>query len=1411
MTGPRQRAEALRCALESEPSTQPVAADFPCVALRNGLVPLDAVLCTEELTRRSARPPDYETESRALVLLVQALADSPQTILQTLADTILESFQVGSAGVSLLASDEKRFFWPAIAGVLKIHIGGGTPRDFGPCGDVLDLDAPLLFKHPERRYSYLRAATPRIEECLMLPFYLEGKVVGTIWAVTHDMQRQFDAEDLRQLTSLGRFASAAYHAGVLLEAALEQGQVARSLMEDAVKARLAIEKLRESEEHYRMRFESIDEGFCIIEKLEGERLDFRYVEANPAFAAQTGLRDVVGKTLRQVLPDAFEEQLSIYDAVSRTGEPIKIQRQFGSQGRILELYAFRVNDPAHRRVAINLQDITERKKAEEKLARQAAELAALYATAPVGLFMFDADLRYLRVNQTMADLNGLPAEQYVGRTLREVLTADLADDVEPLLRRVLETGRPLLNQELYGATIHRPGELRYWLVSCHPVQADNGVVRGVHGAVQEITERKQAERLLRQNRDTFFNLIENAPFGLYVVDAQFRLRQVSTAAQKVFNSIRPLVGRDFEEILRLVWTDSFVSEALARFRHTLQTGEPYAAPDTTLQRQDTADIESYDWKIERVTLPDGQFGVVCYFYDITQRKQAEQALRESQNFLRSSLDALSGHIAVLDESGTILEINAAWQQFANENQYKGPSIGVNYFEHCNQTVLKGGEIPAYAQGINDVIARRRTHFEMEYSCHSPTEKRWFVMRVTRFQGPGPVRIVIVHNDCTERKLAQDASRESEARFRNLFNSMDEGYCIIEMMFDEHEKPVDYRFLEVNPSFEKQSGMHDVTGKRVRELIPDLEPHWFETYGEVALTGRPVRFISEVKALDRWLDIHAARLGGPENRQVVVIFDNVTERMKADEALRQSEARFRVLFDDGPVAIYSCDTSGMILEFNPCAVQLWGRAPRRDDVDERFFGPSRIYRPDGSLMTQAQNPVLAVLRGKIPQARDVEAVIERPDGSRITVIANIVPLKNSRGEITGAINCFYDITERSRLEQKTQEQAQALAELHQRKDEFLAMLSHELRNPLAPLTSAVQLLQLQKNEDPLRQQACNVIERQVGQLRRLVEDLLEVSRITNGSVRLRKERISVGDIVQRALETTRPLIAQYRHELTVSLPPEPIWLQADATRLEQVLVNLLTNAAKYTDEGGRIWLSVEQQAVAGAAVEPQMAVLRVRDSGIGIAPELLPRIFDLFTQAERSIDRAQGGLGIGLCLVQRLVHLHGGTVKAFSVPGQGSEFVVRLPVAQGEAPPPLPPPPSIAPAQPPGKGCRVLAVDDNVDAVQSMAMLLKMCGHEVQIAYDGPSALESALAMRPDVVLLDIGLPGLTGYEVAERIRQEAALRNTVLVALTGYGRETDLQFSKDAGFDYHLVKPADFREVERILAIVSRQTALPGG
>jgi CheY-like chemotaxis protein len=369
--------------------------------------------------------------------------------------------------------------------------------------------------------------------------------------------------------------------------------------------------------------------------------------------------------------------------------------------------------------------------------------------------------------------------------------------------------------------------------------------------------------------------------------------------------------------------------------------------------------------------------------------------------------------------------------------------------------------------------------------------------------------------------------------------------------------------------------------------------------------------------------------------------------------------------------------------------------------------------------------------------------------------------------------------------------QALEEADRRKDEFLATLSHELRNPLAPICNSLELMKRAGDKAPLREQSRLTIERQLAQLVRLVDDLLDVSRITSNRLELRKERVELARVVESAIETSRPLIDAMGHKLTVDLPLQPVHLHADVTRLAQVLANLLNNAAKYMDRGGKISLS--------AGLEKNSLVVRIRDTGIGISEDVLPRIFDMFTQADASLQRSQGGLGIGLTLAKRLVEMHGGAISARSAGvGQGSEFTVRLPTIEDA--PMDHATAGVSDDVSAGRGRRVLIVDDNRDTAKSMEALLRLSGHIVQSAHDGGEAIAAAAAFQPEVILLDIGLPVMDGYEVARRIRREPWGEKTVLVAVTGWGQDADRARSRDAGFNHHLVKPADIASVTTLLA-----------
>jgi PAS domain S-box-containing protein len=518
---------------------------------------------------------------------------------------------------------------------------------------------------------------------------------------------------------------------------------------------------------------------------------------------------------------------------------------------------------------------------------------------------------------------------------------------------------------------------------------------------------------------------------------------------------------------------------------------------------------------------------------------------------------------------------------------------------------------------------------------------------------------------------------------------------------------------------------------------------------------------------------------------------VSERSEAlamtSTALNEVGERYRLLFDGSLDSIFSVGVEGRFAAANPAAIRLTGRT-----IDElravRFQDLFTIDDPDAV--------ETAFLPANCRECFTIHATTINATGELRHLVISGSPTIIA-GEVV-EISCIaHDVSERIQLETQLREQATKLSEMHLRKDEFLAMLSHELRSPLAAISSAAQLLSLPTGIDnQIQQQACSIIMRQMNQVQRLVDDLLEVSRITTGRVQLRLETTSVEGIVERAIETVRTLIEDHHHELSISLPAEPIQLYADTARLEQVIVNLLTNAAKYTDDGGQIWLAVEQQN--------NECVLRVRDTGVGITSALLPHIFDLFTQADRSLDRSQGGLGIGLALVQRLVELHGGKVEAYSVVGQGSEFVVRLPVIPTESPPAR-----ISTTTPPAERAeftlsplRILVVDDNVDAASGLAILLKASGHDVHTVHDGLAAVKAVSTYMPDLVLLDIGLPGLNGYEVAKCIRRDPLLRDIILVASTGYGQESDRQTSLDAGFNHHLVKPASFEKLQQILSTV---------
>jgi PAS domain S-box-containing protein len=511
---------------------------------------------------------------------------------------------------------------------------------------------------------------------------------------------------------------------------------------------------------------------------------------------------------------------------------------------------------------------------------------------------------------------------------------------------------------------------------------------------------------------------------------------------------------------------------------------------------------------------------------------------------------------------------------------------------------------------------------------------------------------------------------------------------------------------------------------------------------------------------------------------VLVFRDVTERRIAEEA----QARLAAIVESSQDAIISKTLDGVIRSWNTGAERLFDYP-----AHEAIGRPITLIIP--SDRRDEEYEILArISRGE--RIEHFETVRVSKHGRLIDISLTVSPIRDSEGRVVGASKVARDVTDRKRIDKELQE-------ANQRKDQFIALLAHELRNPLAPLRNGLHVIRLADTDTAAIAQAREMMDRQLSHMVRLIDDLLDISRVSQNKMELRRSRVLLKDVISSAVETVRPAIEEAGHEFTISLPPDPIYLDADLTRLAQVFSNLLNNSAKYTERGGRILLGAERQG--------REVTVSVRDTGLGIPANDLPRIFDMFSQVDRSIERSTGGLGIGLALVKGLVEMHGGTVTATS-PGQGkgSTFLVKLPVLESTAAPALDAPFSESHA---GPRRRILVVDDNRDSANSMATMLRMMGNEVRTAHDGIEAVETAQEFRPKAILMDLGMPKLNGYEATQRIREQPWGRGMIIIAMTGWGQEADRTLSHAAGCDGHLVKPVNLSHLESLLTELEESRA----
>ena len=941
----------------------------------------------------------------------------------------------------------------------------------------------------------------------------------------------------------------------------------------------------------------------------------------------------------------------------------------------------------------------------------------------------------------------------------------------------------------YSLALRHPSEVvalvSFVAAGFYVASAIEAMHRAKERALAELDERKRAEESLRQNEESFRTLADHASMLIWV--------NSPTGCEYVSRPYLDFMGLTFEQVQGMKWSEYVHPEdrevyiggylqALEKqrvfegqFRFRRASGEYRHLKSVGVPRFDAA----------------GAFlGYVGCSVDITDRQQAEQEVVRLNQELQSKLDELQTVLNIVPVGVSIAHDPECRR--VTHNPYISDLFCARAWENASLSAPMSERTASYAV-YQDGKELSPEEMPMKLAC-AGVDVRNFECDLVR-EGQPPIRLICFARplrdaeghirgsvgaslDITARKQAEDELRPAEGRIRSVVDTVVDGIITIT------ENGVVETF---NPAAERLFGYkaEEVVGQNVKLLMPEPYRHEHNNYianfmrtGEAKIIGIGREVVGRRKdgsAFPMELAVSEFPLGGC--RYFTGIVRDITERKCAEELLRESEERFRNMADNAPVMIWISGTDKLCAFFNKPWLDFTGRAME----DELGNGWAEGVHPED------YDRCLEIY-GMSFEAREpfkMEYRLRRYDGEHRWVLDHGIPQFSPNGDFLGYIGSCIDITERKQMEE-------ALKEADRRKDEFLAMLAHELRNPLAPILNAAHALKLVGLADANQQWACDVIERQTQHLTRLVDDLLDVSRITQGKVTLAREPLDLSTIIHRAVETSRPLIEARRHRLTIALPPGPVRLEGDQARLVQVVGNLLNNAAKYTDEGGHIRLE--------AAQEDGAAVIRVRDDGMGMPAELLPHVFDLFTQADRSLDRSQGGLGIGLTLVRQLVEMHGGKVEAKSEgAGYGSEFVVRL-LALAPATAPAAESSSDGRARPAPYALRVLIVEDNLDSAEMMAFVLKLSGHEVQMAHDGPEALDAARAFVPQVVLCDIGLPGMNGYEVAARLREQPAFKQTLLIALTGYGEEESSLRAKEAGFDYHLVKPVKPDGLDSLLA-----------
>ena len=1107
-------------------------------------------------------------------------------------------------------------------------------------------------------------------------------------------------------------------------------------------------------------------------------------------------------------------------------------------------------------VVLVFRDVTERKRAEDQLRQHGDMFRAISDSTTDLIYVTDRDHRLLFANTATLNALGLPA------------SATMAAAQETLVRYPSESeAARVADARIMTAGIGETGEtqftgvhgLRAYLTSKTPMRDAGGQVVGLVGITRDITERQHAEQRLQESEARFRLLADAMPQIVFVTEPDGRVTFVNRQWRDYTGQLEAQIA----DLGPLVHPED-LPPMLEAWRRATTTGTPFSAEFRLRRAIDGV----YRWFLTRSVPVVDDAGRIVRWHgtstDIHKHKLAEErtlAGEARQAFLVTLGDALrplGDPIEVQAVASRLLGEALAVQRVAYFEvaggsyrmlrdytngvpsligEYPTASFGPRLFGRFERgeiaveadvsiaTSLTEDERAAFGDlGIRAYVGVpliKDGAFVAGLSVHDPRARAWTPDEITLVQETAERTWAAV-----ERARVETALVTSEARFRALFETMDEGFCVVDMMFDDAGRAVDYRMLEMNPAFERHTGLHGVQGRTVRDFAPTMEEFWFETYGRVASTGESTRFVHQAQALAaRWFDVYAFRLGGDGSRKVAILFKDITARTLADQAASRLSAQVHRLAAVLPrisattdirsiMGVVTVEARRLIDAHQSVATVVkgdeWEHAVIVTSLSDKYEKWSHFDRqPTGEgiyalvcqhntsmRLSQAELEAHAAFRGfgehrgeHPPLNGWLAAPLVGRDGQNMGLL-----------QLSDKVDGAFTADDEAVLVQVAQMASVAIDDARlvddlqtadRRKDEFLSVLAHELRNPLAPIRSGLHLMKVAHDDAQAVARAREIMDRQVTQMVRLIDDLMDLTRISRGKLAMQKARVALADVLRIAVETSRPLIEHAGHTLTLDLPQAPIMLEADETRLAQVFANLLNNAAKYTPPGGRVGLAVQ-------SVGDEVTVA-VEDNGVGIPPAMLGQVFDMFTQIDRSLEQAQGGLGIGLNIARSLVEKQGGRITAESGGvGLGSRFVVRLPISE---PPTVPAAASSnSQAVAPGPRRRVLVVDDNADAATSLSLMLDAMGHDTRTAHDGREAVTVTDQFRPDLILMDIGMPTLNGYDACQQIRDRPWGRDVMIVACTGWGQEDDRQRSKDAGFDLHMVKPLSPSDLEHLVA-----------